>query len=72
MLASFHINYNFPGPVVIQKIFKEISYIKINKKQFPLLWPHLTLKDHDFFKLDFVLIVKKLSCKFQLFWASNS
>jgi hypothetical protein len=32
-------------------------------------------RGHDLNKLDFIIIfnkVRKLSCKFQLFWASNS
>ena len=40
MSASFHVNLNFPGPVVLEKkIFKDFSYINTCKHGFPYCGP---------------------------------
>jgi hypothetical protein len=70
MSGSFH--YNFPGPVVIsKKIFKDISYIKIGKNSFPYCGPY-RLPGAMILTNLILYNVRKLSCKFQLFWAHNS
>jgi hypothetical protein len=54
MSESFHINFNFPGFTVIQKILKDISDMKTCKTVSSIVAPP-TQGDHDFYKPDFVL-----------------
>jgi hypothetical protein len=58
MPESFHVNFGFSGPVVLEKkicrVFSLYKVINICKK-FPLLWPHETLGGYVLNKLVFGL-----------------
>jgi hypothetical protein len=72
MSGSFNINYNFSGPVgYVEEDFKDISYIKIGKNSFPYCGPTPPPGAMILTKL-ILYYVRKLSCKFQLFRASNT
>jgi hypothetical protein len=66
------VNLNFSGPVVLEKrILKIFSNIHTCKNSFPYCGP---TKPPGAMKLTNLLLyyIKKLSCKFELFWPSSS
>ena len=68
MSESFHVNLNFSGSVVLEKkIFKDFSYISTCKNGLPYCGPIQPPGAMILTNLN-LHYVKKLPCKFELFW----
>jgi hypothetical protein len=72
MSASFHVNLNFSGLVVLEKkIFKHFSYKNTCKNGFPYCGPAQPLGATIWTNLN-LHYFSKLSCWFEHFWFSSS
>jgi hypothetical protein len=67
---NFYVNMSFSGPVVLEKIFKSVSLYKHLLK----VSPFVAIPDPGAMILTNLLFyyIRKLSCKFELFWPSGS